>query len=387
MKLLGCYFTIFFFTISLSAQTLVDGNVVSQQSTGTSNATNDYIHLYQNYISELKGARCAMYPSCSNYGLQVFSDKNFFEACTLISDRLIRCGQDQVFYDETYKYGYRSLLDTPNDEENKITKSLPRAEILKNAKDSTILLINHLINEREYSSALLEIKRVHYKNQTFSPELFLKRLQCLRGLGRFEDAVYEYHTSTDANIKESSNILFEVALNNYLLGNYSATIEQTKEIDSQNPLFVKSSVLRALSSANEKDYQATKKTFADLSNTYPENSSLSNSLILADNLLKKKEKSPTIAKILSIIPGAGYLYAGHKGSAATSLFINGLLMYATYTSIKCDNYGVAGIMGFFSLSFYIGNINGAAKSAKRYNEKTESDIISKIERLNNIINY
>ena len=62
-------------------------------------------------------------------------------------------------------------------------------------------------------------------------------------------------------------------------------------------------------------------------------------------------------------------------------------MYATYTSIKSDNYGVAGIMSFFSLSFYIGNINGAARSAKRYNEKTKNDIISEIERINNIFNF
>ena len=66
---------------------------------------------------------------------------------------------------------------------------------------------------------------------------------------------------------------------------------------------------------------------------------------------------------------------------------NSLLMYATYTSIKSENYGVAGIMGFFSLSFYIGNITGAARSAKRYNEKTRNNIIQEIEKRNNIINY
>ena len=387
MKLLGCYFTTFFLAISISAQTLVDGHVVSHQSTGTHNATNDYIRLYQNYISELKGARCAMYPSCSNYGLQIYSEKNFFEACTLISDRLIRCGQDQKFYDKTYEYGYRSLFDTPYYGEYKIKKSLPRVEILKSTKDSTILFINHLINEREYSSALLEIERIHYTNGRFTPTLFLKRLQCLRGLGRNEDVLYEYHINTSTNIKESPDILFEVALNNYLLGNSPVAIEHMQTINDKSPLFLKSGILRALSSANDKDYQNSKNIFSELSGTYPENTSLKKSIYLIENLSKKKEKSPAVARILSIIPGAGYLYAGHKGSAATSLLINSLLMYATYTSIKSDNYGVAGIMGFFSLSFYIGNINGAARSAKRYNEKTKNDIISEIERINNIFNF
>ncbi len=388
MRFSSCYFATFLFTISLSAQTLVDGHIVSPQSTGTNNATNDYIHIYQNHISNFKGSRCAMYPSCSNYGLMVYSDKNFFEGTTLLCDRLIRCSQDRKFYNTTHEYGYSSLSDIPYYKKDTIiAETFPRAEILKTAKDTALLFINHLMNEKEYSSALLEIERLHFTRKSLSPTLYLKKFQCLRGLGRHEKALYEYETNTPTDIKNTPEIIFEAAKTNYLLTNYPATIELTQKINSTTPLFTKARTLQALSLAREKNYDESKNIFTKLSTAHPEEASLKSNIATIDKLINSKEKKPAIARILSIIPGAGYLYAGHKGSAATSLFINSLLVYATYTSIKNENYGVAGVMGFFSLSFYIGNISGAGRSAKRHNEKNANNIISEIERNNNIINY
>ena len=367
---------------------MVDGRVVSQETTGAHNATNDYIRIYQNFISELKGSKCAMYPSCSNYGLIVYSDKNFFEATTLLCDRLIRCSQDRKFYDTTYEYGHKSLLDTPHyKSEVKAKATYPVTEVLKSAKDTAILFINHLINNREYSSALLEIERLHFSRRTLSRPLYLKKFQCLRGLNRHEKTLLEYEINTPSDIKNTPDIILEIATTNYLLANYPATIELVQKIDNSTPLYQKARTLQALSLAKEKRYSETKKIFTKLYNADPGNKSLSNNLLLTDKLMNLKEKKPAVAKILSIIPGAGYLYAGHKGSAVASFIANSLLMYATYTSIKKKNHGVAGVMGLFSLSFYIGNINGASRSVKRYNEKMRNQIFNEIERDNNIINY
>jgi hypothetical protein len=138
---------------------------------------------------------------------------------------------------------------------------------------------------------------------------------------------------------------------------------------------------------NVKDKKQVKNAKAKINDLFSikKQRQLTNNKVSSQNKnLKTKEKNPTTAKILSIIPGAGYLYAGHRGSALTSLFINSLLAYATFTSIKKGNYGVAGIMGFFSISFYIGNITGASRCVTRYNKKTRNDIISTMERRNNI---
>ena len=65
-------------------------------------ATNDYIKFYQNYISDIRGHECPMYPSCSNFGIKTFTDKGFFSAMALTSDRLMRCGHDHNLYSLTF---------------------------------------------------------------------------------------------------------------------------------------------------------------------------------------------------------------------------------------------------------------------------------------------
>ena len=75
-----------------------------------------------------------------------------------------------------------------------------------------------------------------------------------------------------------------------------------------------------------------------------------------------KEKNPTLSGIISIIPGAGYFYTGHKQTAVSAFVINSLLAYATFTNIKSKNYGMAILTGIFNLSFYIGNFQGSIKS-------------------------
>lgn len=393
MRLVNCFITFLLLLLSTSflfAQTLVDGAIVSGESTGTQNAGNDYIHLYQKHLSSLKNGRCAMYPSCSNYGLMVYSDKNFFEATTLLCDRIVRCSHDKKFYETTYEYGYKSLIDQPyyKNATSTTRTTYPKAEILKSAEDTALLFVNHLINEEEYSSALLEIERLHFHRKELSTTLYLKKLQCYRGLGLHEKALYNYAVNYPQSAKKDADINIEIATINYILGNYQTTIDCTNAIkNATNEQIVKSKSIQAVAHAKLHNYNESKNIFTELSKKYPDDTSIQKSIKSIDLLINNKEKSPLTAKLLSVIPGAGYLYTGHKGSAATSLIINSLLAYATYTSIKKENYGVAGIMGFFSLSFYIGNINGAGRSAKRYNEKKTNHAISKIEIYNNIINH
>ena len=103
-----------------------------------------------------------------------------------------------------------------------------------------------------------------------------------------------------------------------------------------------------------------------------------------ESLRNMRKKKPLTAGLLSIIPGMGYLYCGQPGNAITSLLINGLLAYATYTSVKNKNYGIAGVTGVFSLTFYVGNIMGSVNGAKRYNSRRLSESAAMLERINNI---
>ena len=62
------------------AQELHDGKLsqshteINQSEQAGAKITNDYIGLYQKYISQARGSECPMYPSCSNYGLKAFNE-------------------------------------------------------------------------------------------------------------------------------------------------------------------------------------------------------------------------------------------------------------------------------------------------------------------------
>jgi hypothetical protein len=66
--------------------------------------------------------------------------------------------------------------------------------------------------------------------------------------------------------------------------------------------------------------------------------------------------------------------------------LNGLLAYATISNIKNDNTGMAILTGVFSLSFYISNIQGAFKSAKKYNSNQENLLKHKLNHSIDFIN-
>lgn len=54
------------------------------------------IRLYQKILSRSDGDRCPMYPSCSAYAKQAFNTHGPVKGWILTSDRLLRCGHDEI---------------------------------------------------------------------------------------------------------------------------------------------------------------------------------------------------------------------------------------------------------------------------------------------------
>ena len=352
-------------------------------------ATDDYIGFYQDFLSSQKNGRCAMYPSCSQYGKMAFKNFTFPKAITLTCDRIIRCSHDARYYDITYQSGNRSLIDYPQD--NFPTQIIhnryqaPHTDILKwrSDRDSNILFINQLINKEEYYPALLEIERLLFSNQG-DHQLYKLKLLCHRGLKEYEEGIFEYEVTFPDTIKKNTELQMQAAILYYCTNNFSNAINLTEKIRRDTVSFPdvqKANALYGILSAQNEEYENSLSCFNQNAGTSSFNQQ---SIDIIKQMMKQKKKNPTMARMLSIIPGAGYLYTKHKGSALTAFLVNSLLGYATYTSIKKQNYGVAGVCGFLSLSFYIGNINGAGRSAIRYNSKKKNEQIRKLERINNI---
>jgi putative component of membrane protein insertase Oxa1/YidC/SpoIIIJ protein YidD len=350
-------------------------------------AATEYIRFYQNYISEIRGQECPMYPSCSNFGLKAFKEAGFAKGFLIVSDRLMRCGHERNKYSLTLRSSGFRYLDYPSYDQppsNLIYKEnsyfYAYADTVKDS-NPYISLIKSLINDAFYSEALLEIKRQQFSKSTNLRELFINELICLKALGEYEKAIYAYEMRCPETLKKDPETLYQLALNYWSLDNTRKALQITKEAINNTAdqyLTTKLYSFIAVLHAKNYDWQQSIQAFKELEELpFPKNI-LKEKLSLLEKTLPLKEKRPALAAAMSVIPGAGYAYSGHKQTALSAFIINGLLTYATYSNIKSKNYGMAMLTGTFNLSFYIGNIYGASKSAKRFNERQKQNLSNKL---------
>lgn len=98
-----------------------------------------------------------------------------------------------------------------------------------------------------------------------------------------------------------------------------------------------------------------------------------------DQLLKDLEtyqslhqKSPFIAGSLSAaLPGAGQVYTGRLRQAALSFLLNGAFVLGVIEAFNNENYAVGGILLFFEIGWYGGNIYNAVNNAHKYNVRAK----------------
>ena len=90
-------------------------------------------------------------------------------------------------------------------------------------------------------------------------------------------------------------------------------------------------------------------------------------------------KSTWLAGSLSaILPGSGSFYSGRYLEGTYAFFITTLFWLATADAIANEDRLLTGLFGFFTLTFYGGNIYTAVNSVHKFNDQLES---SKLHRL------
>jgi len=111
--------------------------------------------------------------------------------------------------------------------------------------------------------------------------------------------------------------------------------------------------------------------------------------LIANEALDRKFKSPFIAAGLStIIPGLGKVYTKNYVDGIMSLVFVAGAAWQSYKGFKSKGEkSISGwVFGGISLGFYIGNIYGSAKAAKRYNNlkynETNNEVYHFIEHYN-----
>jgi len=90
--------------------------------------------------------------------------------------------------------------------------------------------------------------------------------------------------------------------------------------------------------------------------------------------------APNTAGLLAIIPGAGHLYCERNKDALISFLLNGAMIYAAYEAFDHDLDVIGGIITFFELGFYSGNIYSAVSSAHKYNRDEKSKFLDYLKK-------
>ncbi len=80
-------------------------------------------------------------------------------------------------------------------------------------------------------------------------------------------------------------------------------------------------------------------------------------------------RSPGAAAGLAVVPGVGHLYAGSPKQAASAFVVNSVFATGIALAARNESWGTVGVLGFFGVGFYMGNMYGAADAARRHNRK------------------
>jgi putative component of membrane protein insertase Oxa1/YidC/SpoIIIJ protein YidD len=346
----------------------------------------DMFSFYQEFISDTRSGECPMYPSCSNYSMQAFSQYGAAKGFLLTTDRLSRCGHEHKLYDINWEKGSAKLEDFPS--WNKTLPVLPKRysvkysrnlEFYQQLNDTTFFL--SLINRKFYQEAILEYHRFAYFNPEARKSLILESnyLVALIGIGEYEKVIYHFENYLQPEHQDRPEILLEVSDAWFRLGNFESSLSVLEQINGSGSHADFKHLFSGINYTYLNRYNDARESFMKTSPDFIYKDFADYNAGIVDQLMSQKRKSPLLGGLLGIFPGGGYLYAGHNTTGITSLILTSLLGYATYTSFKTENYGVGILSGFFAFSFYTGSIAGGAKAAKRFNSQKEQSLKNKLK--------
>jgi len=121
------------------------------------------------------------------------------------------------------------------------------------------------------------------------------------------------------------------------------------------------------------------KKIRENSKLYPQSDHLAQGL---DRIQEIPQKFPATAGTLAaIVPGSGHLYCERYRDAAIAFLLNGAFIWGMVEAFDQKSYVVGGILTFFELGWYSGNIYSAVSSAHKYNQKKKQEYIDHLQKV------
>ena len=246
--------------------------------------------------------------------------------------------------------------------------------------DDQFQFAERYFEEGEYYRAVGEYERFIYFFPQ-DPRVALARykigLSYLKG-ERFTQAVQSFHALIEkhGDTELAMNAYFNLSEAYIMLkqfGNALAALEslikQSSDLDVKDRAYYKQGWIYL----ETDEWEKAQASFDKIS---PKNRDTYRLKQLSQDISKReflKIKNPAAAGWLAVIPGAGHLYCDRYRDALIAFLLNGAMIYAAYEAFDQDNEGLGGLITFFEIGLYAGNIYSAVNSAHKYNRKQKND--------------
>lgn len=360
---------LFFITFPLSH------NINSQ---GLPNELNGIYSGYRKTISEIRPSNCPMIPSCSQYSEIAIENKGLGLGLLLTTDRLMRCGHELSLYDIVGdgKFKDINLLGIGDTLKDKFNEEQFLYKDFTLPKIDEIEFFLYLAENELHREVILEYNRIKFFNKNYN--IFLLEYNYIRSL--FSLGMYEKIIEDIPDNHFYLDPLFDIKLSEsfFKIDNFNNAELILLRINNVSYMDKKNEFLAYVYAHDEK-YLQSLEYYEKISPKYIYNDYISLNKNLVTEIINSNKKSRTLGGVLSIFPGGGYFYSNQITTGITSLFLNSLFAFATYSSFNNNNKGMGVLTGVFGTAFYLGNIIGGVKAVDRYNENLVKSKLNKMK--------
>lgn len=260
------------------------------------------------------------------------------------------------------------------------------AEIQASEADRQFSFAESLFAEGDYYRAISEYKRFAFlfsENKLVEKcvyrigESYYKAKRWQEALQTFSSFIMKYPGSPMMPGALYHKGMAEKELKRYIdaLSTFEKVIKSRSHEFTDKALYQSAIVLMDM-----KEWQQARETFGIVPKDSPlakSATTIASEILHMDDLPKK---SPATAGALAaILPGAGHLYTERPTDALVAFLLNGAFILGAVELFRHENYITGGIVTFFEIGWYTGNIYSAVSSAHKYNKKKREDFIEHLK--------
>ncbi|NIA29051.1 MAG: tetratricopeptide repeat protein [Actinobacteria bacterium] len=245
----------------------------------------------------------------------------------------------------------------------------------------------YLYSEGDYLRAAGEYQRFLLISESAPDDSILFKIGTCYSLGQKPQKAIDIFKKI-INQKQASTLrdsaLYEIAFLYFKMGKFEQSLNFLDDHPHTSILnFNKFSSLKSINYLHlkkwEKAYQISSNAITGNALSDSLNFLLRNLALEGSDIHRKNKLSAAL--LSSVIPGAGKMYAHRFNDGIYSLITIGLTGWQAYDGFNKNKIrSTKGwIYGILCGGFYLGDIYGSVVAVKLYNEKTENDLIKKID--------